>query len=100
MVFEINSYFSKFKNELVYSFVNLFFLPDPSCFCSFLTQPIVNMNGVPWGCPSAVWSSGAPSSSYCSGASNRFPWWKTCCTWKWNNDLGQSSCQPKSGSGK
>ena len=58
------------------------------------------MNGVPKGCPSAVWSNGDPSSSYCNGANNRFPWWKTCCTWKWNNDLGQSSCQPKSGSGK
>ena len=98
MVFETNFYLSKFINELDYSLVNL---PDPSCFCSFLTKPIVSKNGVPWGCPSAVWSNGDPSSSYCNGdTNNRFPWWKTCCTWKWNNDLGQHSCQPKSSSGK
>ena len=59
------------------------------------------------GCPGAIWGGnnfGTPASKYCYN-DDRFPWWQTCCTWKWgpysnpitNIDKEGFSCLPKSG---
>ena len=61
-----------------------------------MPSPITSIKGGEKGCPSAVWDGGAPAKEYCDGNDNKFPWWSTCCTWKWNPDLGIDSCLPKS----
>merc|ERR1712166_102269 len=50
-----------------------------------------SMNGGkhPRGCPGAVWRSGSPAASRCSGGGGKYPWWKDCCQWR------GGSCKPK-----
>ena len=43
------------------------------------------------GCPGAIWSSGGPSTTFCTN-DDRYPWWQTCCKW---GGYG-SGCVPKS----
>ena len=67
--------------------------PQASLSCA---TPPISMNGEshPKGCPGAVWVSGAPSSTYCSGGDNegmQYPWWKECCKWMGDTE----GCVPK-----
>ena len=51
----------------------------------------MNGNTKPRGCPGAVFASGSPSSSYCSGASGKYPWWASCCKFE-NNKCVPKGC--------
>ena len=77
-------------------------ISDPDCFCSIL--PYSMTSGGQRGCQGAIWGSGDPAEKYCKN-DDRFPWWQTCCTWKWGPyknpityiDKEGFSCLPKSG---
>jgi len=53
----------------------------------------VSMNGdsFPLGCSGAVWASGIPSMTYCTGKQGMYPWWAACCQW----DESSYSCTAK-----
>ena len=50
------------------------------------------------GCPGAIKGGndfGKPSKKFCSD-DDSYPWWQTCCEWKWSE--GSQKCVPKSSS--